>query len=463
MIAPARRAAVEVLRAVSRSDATLPDALARTAGALTDERDRHLAAEIATGTLRMRAALDHRVAALARRPLSALEPAVLDVLRATAYQLIHLDRLPAHAVVNDAVALTRSLGGTSAAGFVNAVARRLADPATRPGLPARPAASLPPGPVREAGAEAGAWLEYLAVTLSHPRWLAERLLERLGSEDAGAWCAFDNARAPLTLRANTLRIDRIALAARLADRGVTTLPTPWAPEGLVVTGGAALGTPEAEEGLLVAQDEASQVVAALAAAQPGEAVLDTCAAPGGKTLALAGSLAGRGRLVAMDLRPRRVALLARTATLAAPHRVHVVRADLAVGPPVRPVFDLVLLDAPCSGLGTIRREPEVRWRRQPADLARFASQQGRLADAAARAVRPGGRLVYATCSSEPEENDDVVEAFLARTPSFVLEDARPAAAGAPWAAVLDARGCLRTSPARHGLEAFFAAVLRRRF
>ena len=462
MIAPGRRAAVEVLRAVTRTSATLPDALARATARLQDDRDRHLAAEVATGTLRMQAALDHVIAALSRRPLARLEPAVLDVLRATAYQLIHLDRLPAHAVVNDAVALTREAGRAAATGLVNAVARRIADPASRPTLPPRPASPIAAGAAGLSERDVAAWLDYLSITLSHPRWLAQRLLERLGSAAAEAWCRFDNERAPLTLRANTLRVSRDALAAQLAACGVDTVPSRYAADGLIVRAGHPLGTPLAATGLFVPQDEASQVVGAFAGAQPGEVVLDTCAAPGGKTLALAAALGGRGVLVAMDLRPRRVALLARTVALAAPHAVHVVRADLSAGAPVGPVCDLVLLDAPCSGLGTIRREPELRWRRCPEDLAGFAARQIRLAEVASRAVKPGGRLVYATCSSEPEENDGVLDAFLARASDFTLEDPRDRIAGSPIAALLDARGCLRTSPAQHGLEAFFAAMLRRR-
>jgi 16S rRNA (cytosine967-C5)-methyltransferase len=462
MTAPGRRAAVEVLRAVSRGSATLPDALARATARLGDERDRHLAAEIATGTLRLRAALDHMLAALSRRPLGTLEPDVLDVLRATAYQLVHLDRLPPHAVVHDAVALTRAAGRTAAAGLVNAISRRLADPATRPPLPRRPARPVGPGEGDAEEPRVAAWLDYLAITLSHPRWFVERLLRRLGSEAAEAWCRFDNDRAPLTLRANTLRIGRDALARALAVEGVETVPTRYAPEGLSVTAGHALQTAAVAEGLCIAQDEASQLVGTFAAAQPGEVVLDACAAPGGKTLTLAAGLAGRGVLVAMDLRPRRVALLARTVARTAPGAVRVVRADLAAGAPVGAVCDLVLLDAPCSGLGTLRREPELRWRRGLDDLAGFAARQVDLAEAASRAVKPGGRLVYATCSSEPEENEGVVAGFLARVPGFALEDPRGRLTGSPLAELLDGRGCLRTSPALHRLEAFFAALLRRR-
>jgi 16S rRNA (cytosine967-C5)-methyltransferase len=201
-------------------------------------------------------------------------------------------------------------------------------------------------------------------------------------------------------------------------------------------------------------------VGELAAAFAGPRMLDACAAPGGKTLALRAG-APTGTLVAADRRPRRLRLLRETLERCGAGGVRLVQIDLARSLPFRDVFDLVLVDAPCSGLGTVRREPDIKWRRQETDLAILAEAQGRMLDRAAGAVAAGGHLVYSTCSSEPEENDDVVAAFLGRAPAFTQVHPLPDAVGDGVARVLDDRGCLRTLPHVHGLEAFFAVVLLR--
>lgn len=449
--APARRAAYAALRAVTSNRQDLPDALARARTGLADERDAALAAEITTGTLRWMGAIDAVIEAFGRRALPRLDPEVLDVLRLGAYQLLHLDRVPARAVVDDAVEMTREARKGSASAFVNAVLRRIGRERERLPLPARPAAQ-----------DREATIAYLSITCSHPRWLVERWLDREGFDQAEAWVRFDNSAAPLTLRANTLMVARDELAARLAGAGVTVSPTRFSPEGLVVESGHPLSTPLHDQGAFFVQDEASQLVALVAGARPGERVLDACASPGGKTVAMAGRMGDCGLLVAGDVRTRRVELLERTIARSGATSVRVVRLD-AEALPFGPVFDRVLVDAPCSGLGTLRRDPEIRWRRSDADLPVLAARQRRILEQAAAAVRAGGALVYATCSSEPEENEDVVRGFLADHQEFEIEPPREADTGvAGLAAMLTADGFFRTTPPAHGLEAFFAAVLRRR-
>lgn len=440
MIAPARLAAYDVLRAVNAARADLPTALARARTTLTDERDRALAGEIATGTLRWQAAFDHVIATFAKRPASKLDPEVLDILRLTAFQLLHLDRVPASAAVNDAVDLTRKTGKKSAAPLVNAVLRRISRERDRLPLPA------PSSP-----------LDYLAITLSHPHWLVERWRDRYGFEAAEAWARFDNAPAALTLRVNTLRTSRDDVSATLAAHGVATEPTRYAPEGLAVESGNPLLTPLAAEGLFVVQDEASQLIAVFADARPGERVLDLCASPGGKTTAMAAAMQDDGWIVACDVRGRRIDLLARAVAASAARSIRIVQADAAAPLPFRGAFDCILLDAPCSGLGTLRRDPDIRWRRRDEDLPALARAQRAMLDRAATAVALGGRLIYATCSSEPDENEEVVAAFLAGRDDF-----RPAEADELPASVqpfLTASGHLRTLPFRDRLEAFFAAML----
>jgi 16S rRNA (cytosine967-C5)-methyltransferase len=450
MIAPARIAAYEILRAVSSGSADLPSAIAGRRNRLHDERDRALAAEIAIGVQRWRAALDHLIVAFSNRRIGRLDPEVVDILRLGAYQLLHLTRIPASAAVDDAVALVKRAGKQSAAGFVNAVLRAIS----------RGRRSLPLPPRPSVATDTSAALDYLSVTLSHPRWLAARWYERVGFEAAEAWLRFNNSPAPLTLRPNRLTIDAEALVDRLKADGVVLCPGRFAPDAFLVEAGQPLNGPGEREGWFVVQDEASQLVALLAAAKPGTRVLDTCASPGGKTTAIAAAMGNRGILIACDVRRRRMDLLRNTVRSTGAQNVRLVQADLLRPLPFSQLFDTVMVDAPCSGLGTLRRDPDIRWRREESELPVLASAELTMLGDAAAAVAPGGRLIYATCSSEPEENDEVVNAFLARSTAFHRLDARMAAPHLP-PAVVDGQGFLRTVPHRHGLEAFFAAVFER--
>ena len=468
MIAPARSAAYQALRAVNDGHADLPAALARVRNGLHDERDRALAGEIVTGTLRWQGAYDAIVAAFAKRPLSQLDPEVLDVLRMTAFQLIHLDRVPASAAVNDAVDLVSKAGKRSASGLVNAVLRRISRERAHLPLPSRPSVVLPStaqqtGPGEQQAApetlsdeQRSEALGYLSTTLSHPRWLVERWLDRYGFAAAESWALFDNTPARLTLRANTLRITREALMERLGASGVETEPARFAAHALYVTKGNPLLTPLADQGLFAVQDESSQLVAQLTAVAADERVLDACASPGGKTTAMAAAMMDRGLIVATDVRGRRVDLLRRTVAAAGAACVRVVQADVAGVLPFRTAFDCVLLDAPCSGLGTLRRDPDVRWRRSSADFARLTALQSVMLARVADAVAPAGRLLYATCSSEPEENEAIVARFLDSRNDFALA---PARMPAELARFTTPDGYFRTFPFRDGLEPFFGAML----
>jgi 16S rRNA (cytosine967-C5)-methyltransferase len=449
MIAPARLAAYEVLLAVSAGRADLPGALASVRASLRDDRDRALASEIATGVQRNRAALDHLIGAFSKKPFDRLDPEVVEILRLSLYQLLHLTRVPAAAVVDDAVNLAGKAGKRSAAGFVNGVLRQISRSRGRLPLPLRPSDET----------DREAVLAYFSVTLSHPRWLAERWLSRFGFSSAEAWLTFNNRPAPLTLRANTLALSPEDLRIRLAERGIVAAPGRYAPGALVVEAGSPLRDAVSERWFVV-QDEASQLVTLLAGPRPGTRVLDTCASPGGKATALASSVPAGGLVVACDVRARRMDLLRQTVVRTGATQVRLVQADLLSPMPFRTAFDCVLVDAPCSGLGILRRDPDIRWRRQEGDLVPLAEAQRRMLAHAAELVAPGGRLVYATCSSEPEENEDVVAAFLRESPGFAPIDARTAH---PLLSpsLVDAGGHLRTAPDRHGLEAFFGAVFRR--
>jgi 16S rRNA (cytosine967-C5)-methyltransferase len=339
------------------------------------------------------------------------------------------------------VQLAKKAGKKSASGFVNALLRRVSRERDRLPLPAEPPIDL------------------LSITLSHPRWLAQRWLTRYGVDAATAWARFDNGPAPLTLRANTLRTSVSELTRTLQEAGVETCAARFAPEGVVVTSGNPLLTPLAHSGAFVVQDEASQLVGLFAGATSGERILDACASPGGKTTQMAAATADSGLIVATDVRGRRIELLARTVASSGAQSIRVVRANARGVAPFHAVFDAVLVDAPCSGLGTIRRDPDVRWRRAEADLAGLAEAQRDMLERLAAVVRPGGRLVYSTCSSEPEENERVVADFLEAHPQF--RRAVPAAfeQRPELRALLDPEGALRTLPFRDGLEAFYAVSL----
>ena len=432
---PARRAALKALERV-RGGEPLDAALDRVLGPLP-EGDRRLAYEIAAGVLRSRTVLDERLAPLVPRGWDGVAAPLQDVLRIGAYQLTALDRVPAHAAVSTSVALAREAGGARAGGFVNAVLRRVAAPADRTG------GTGGTGGLREGDDAAG-----LARRYSHPEWLVRRWVERFGAEGAKALLERNNTRPELVLQ--PARAPLHELRKRWEAAGVVARPAPFG-AGLLTDRSRPGDLPGFAEGDFVVQDPAQALVAWFADLPPETVVYDACAAPGGKAIAI--GRAARG-VVAADVSRSRARRLLENVRRAGSGREHVVVAD-ARHPPIRGAA-AVLVDAPCLGTGTFARHPDARWRVTPEALARLAAQQAQLLDAAADAVGPGGLLVYATCSLEPEENELQVDRFLARHPGFTREPAD----GFP-AALLSPRGDLMMLPHRHGTDGGFAARLRR--
>ncbi|HUE87183.1 MAG TPA: 16S rRNA (cytosine(967)-C(5))-methyltransferase RsmB [Vicinamibacterales bacterium] len=444
MPAPARDAAFRVLGAITTGRVDLGDALSRARDPLTDSRDRALATDLATGTLRWRSALDYQLQRLSAKPLQKLDQAVLDALRLGAYQILYLDRVPISAVVNDSVDLVKASGLGSAAGFANAVLRRLARERNTLTWPDR-----------------SDLVAHLSVLQSHPAWLVRRWLDRHGEHATEQWLRFNNEPPAMTLASNRLLGTRDELIARLRSEGVEAVPTLRAPFGLTVTSGRPLASAAFRDGYCLVQDEASQIIPELLQAKPEQRVLDACASPGGKTLAAAAQCAPAGHVVATDVRRRRVQLLAATVTRCRATNVHVVQIGARSPLPFADeAFDRVLIDAPCSGLGTVRRDPDIRWRRDPSQFETLARTQADLLARVRSLVARGGRLVYSTCSSEPEENEDVVAAFLEMAPEFSVLSLASAGLAASISAMQTDDGYLRTSPA-FGLEAFFAAILQK--
>jgi 16S rRNA (cytosine967-C5)-methyltransferase len=444
----ARLLAARVLERVDHArayaDLTLTAALARSP---LGPRDRAFATELVYGTLRWRGRLDFALGQVLERPLAAVEPGVATLLRLGAYQLLFCS-VPASAAVDQTVRSAHALGTSRAAGFVNAVLRRLAQRADALAFPA-----LEDDP-----------LAHLEHALGIPRWIAERWLAALGPREAAALAEASNAPPPITVRANRARIGRDALLARLAERFPDAQACAFAPDGVVVGhGGSPASDPDFVAGLFTVQDEASQLVVELLAPAPGERVLDACAAPGTKTTAIAERVGSNGLVVALDRNERRLGLLGRAVRRLELENVTALAADATqplVDLPGAP-FDRVLVDAPCSGLGALRRNPDARWRLSPEDPARLAELQAALLASASKSLRPGGALVYSTCTLTGEENDAVVEAFLAKTPGFE----RAEAARLPGA-LRDAKGALVTWPHRHGtgryaMDGFYAVRLER--
>jgi 16S rRNA (cytosine967-C5)-methyltransferase len=422
-----RRAALQVLRGVSGGLA-FEAALARAIGPL-DEADRRLAHELAAGVLRRRGELDARLMPLARQGWGSVPPAIREILRLGAYQLTALDRVPPHAAVSTAVDLARAEGGDRVASFVNAVLRNLG------GRTAPPAQALDP---------AG----HLAALHSHPQWLVERWLERYGPDDTARLLAWNNTKPPLVLQ--PARDDLTALVARLAAAGLPAEPAAHA-TGIASPERRPALVPGYADGAFFVQDPAQAIVVRYAAVDATMTVYDACAAPGGKSIGV-----GRAarRVVSGDVGRDRVRRLAENLARAGSGREHAVVAD-ALRPPVAPC-DVVLLDAPCLGTGTLARHPDARWRVSQEGLDRIVARQHALLRACAEVVRPGGWLVYATCSLEPEENEFQVAEFLADDPRF-----RRDPPGTVPAAFLGAEGDLRLLPHRDGTDGAYAARLRR--
>jgi len=442
-----RVAAARALLAVERAEGTLAAELERVRGDLEDPRDRALLVELTSGTLRWRAAIDAIVTAVSRRNLDQIDARARAVVRLGIYQLRYLERVPAHAIVNESVEAVRTLGRVKAAGFVNAVLRGT----QRMGS----ATPLPPRPGPRAGRVAQS--AYLTTTLSHPAWLVERWLGRYGYDAVEQWCTFNNASPSLTVRTPG---DVDGMLAALAQAGVAAERAPFVADAIRLPPGTLGKLPAELREALRVQDEGSQLVARAVGARGQERVVDLCAAPGGKTLILAADMQGSPLLVAADHRRARVALLRATLERAGV-RAPVLALDVRRPLPFGPVFDRVLLDAPCSGLGTLRRDPDLKWSRSLDDLDRFASAQAEMLRHAAAIVRPGGELIYATCSSEPEENDDRIREFLHGHAEFAAAP-RSVLGARVDASLINAAGQLQTRPDLHGLDAFFAAVLVRR-
>jgi len=442
MISPGRQMAFEILRRVQETGSYAADLLASRRLDKLSLEDRRFTYELVLGVLRWQGQLDYFIEKYAARPIEQFDLPVLIALRLALYQIRFLDRVPEHSAVDESVALVKARGAGHAAGFVNALLRR-----------ACRSKGDPPG---EKSADE---LERLSIELSHPRWLVEKWIGDFGLEEAIALMRANNVPPPLVIRFNTLLGTEREITEALNREGVNVEPSRYVPGAYKVTSGTlSKDTPLLKQGWVYIQDEASQLVAHLVSPQPGMKVLDLCAAPGGKATHIAALMRNSGRIVAGDLHFHRVMTLRAVASRLGAKIIHPIVLDGRKELPFAPAGQLerVVVDAPCSGTGTLRRNPEIKWRFSKSDLRTVCQIQFALLSQAAMHVAMGGWLVYSTCALEPEENEEQVERFLAERREFgVLVPRLPDE-------LLSGAGFVRTFPDEDGMDGFFVAVLERR-
>lgn len=454
--ATARDAALDTLLRVEQEGAYSNLELNRTLQeAELSKADAGLATELVYGTIQRRLTLDYWLARYVARGLDKLQLWVLLLLRMSLYQMVYLDRVPVHAAVSEAVEIAKRRGHPGIAGMVNGVLRAAARGRAELTLPEDDA--MPPA-------------ARLALKHSYPEWLAARWIEAFGEPEAEAIMAAGNEPPKSSIRVNRLRNGRRSVMERLAEEGRDASPSPLSPAGVVVTrGGNLADTIGYRDGDWTVQDESSMLVAEAAAPEPGMQVLDCCAAPGGKATHLAELMGDVGTVWANDIHPHKERLIADQAARLGLSAVRTEVGDAAELPRRHSPgsMDIVLLDAPCSGFGVIRRKPEIKWTKHPNDVDEIAAIQHRLLDAAAELVKPGGLLVYSTCTIERRENEEQIMRFLAKHDEFTPDCDWPAhvlealaAAGVPGPQ--PGSGAVRLLPHHFGTDGFFIARLRRR-
>jgi 16S rRNA (cytosine967-C5)-methyltransferase len=443
-----RELATEILVKVETRKAYADILLDRAVKSSTlSRRDAALLTELTYGTLRWRGKIDALLKPLTRRPLQSASPFIRNLLRTTLYQILFLDRIPDYASVNAAVELAKIEDGERSAGFVNAVLRHyLRQKENRE--PSKPNPET-------------ATLSEMSEYWSHPEWLIKQWRDYLDMSEVTALLQANNEEAPLVLRVNTLRTSRPDFLELLGREGIAATPTRWSPQGITIRSGSAVDQlPGFHEGLFQVQGEASQLVSYLIAPQPKERILDACAAPGGKTSHLAELSQDNADITATDISQPGLKKVQENAKRLGLNSIRTGIADASKAPPAGSrLYDRILVDAPCSGLGTLRSHPEIKWNRSEANIKQLSGlQQETLRQSAAR-LKSGGVLVYSTCTLSLTENEEVVEKFLRNCDKFILEDA---ANHLPEPATnLVHQGYFMAWPHRHGTDGFFAARLRK--
>ncbi len=408
--------------------------------------DRAFVRELVYGVLRWMGKLDWIISAYSRIRPQKMERPVIYILRMGTYQLLFMDRVPPHAAVDEAVKLAKGVGKKDAASFINGILRGIAEGKKEVSWP--DLRTDPP--------------HHICTYYSHPLWMVRRWIDQWGVEETIALCQANNEIPPFTARVNTLKGSRKEAIQRLQDEGIEAKPTPFSSTGLILKNPPPLARWKLfQNGWFQLQDEASQLVSYILDPQPGERILEICAAPGGKTTHLAQLMENRGEIMAVDISPVKLRLLQENCRRLGVFIVKTLALDatsplsLSLGS-----FDRVLVDAPCTGLGTLRRNPDGKWRVKEADISRLQKLQQQILSQAASMVKRGGLLVYSTCTLTQEENEEVIQTLLAEQEEFLLEDVTPYLPPASKTLV-DGRGFLFTLPHRHGTDGIFAVRIRK--
>jgi len=435
-----RTTALAILR--SAEQGVFADSLLDQARREFDTRDAAFILELVYGTLRNRTLLDWTLNRFSAQPIEKTDAWTRNILRLGAYQLLFLDKVPASAAVNTSTELAKAYGKKS--GYVNGLLRNVERNRNAISYPG------PDDPVRR-----------FSVLYSHPEWLVRRWVRRFGPETTEAILRENNHPAPLVIRTNTMKTTREGLKASLAADGAETRESRYSQAGLELVSSPGLKTLTSfREGLFMVQDEAAQLVGLMLAPRPGEVVLDACAAPGGKATHLAELMQDEGTLVALEADPQRIERIRENSRRLGISIILPVIGDASTYQ--KGAYDKILIDAPCSGLGVFRRHPDGRWNKSEKNIRERQALQSRILENCAMLLKPGGALVYATCTTEPEENEDVVAAFLAAPGSdFVVDDPRPHLP-AQAAKLVDEKGFLHTYPGATEMDGFFGARLVRK-
>lgn len=443
-----RRLAVEILDRVERKSSfaePLLNSCLQTkplAGA-----DRAMLTMLVYGTLRMRGRLDWVISSFYMGNFAKMETGLLNILRTSLYQVFFMDRVPDFAAVNEAVEIAKALfpGRES---LVNAVLRNVVknrEVITYPDFDRDPAL-------------------FVSVFHSHPLWLVSKFISAFGLEETVSLCSANNDMPPVTLRVNRLKAGRDQVAKDLAEAGLAPEATDFSSDGLNIDSGDIRDLQVYKNGTVTFQDEASQLVSILAGPGGGSEVLDLCAGSGIKTTHLAEIMGNKGRILAIDINPGKLQALGRLAGRQGAGIIECRAADAAadLGKEHHGIFDLVLIDAPCSGTGTLRRNPEIKWRLTPAEIEGLAGLQKSIIKTSPVYLKNSGSIFYSTCSVLPDENEDVINDFFLNCPEFEL--GRPSFGNE---CIIDDSGFFRTSPHRHGpdrpgMDGFFGALLKKK-
>ncbi len=402
--------------------------------------DRRFATELVYGTIKASGTLDWMLGHYLKRPLTQTDPLVVNIMRLGMYQLQFLDKIPPSAAVNEAVNLAKKFAHPGASGFVNAVLRSVIREPDRIRYP-----NFEKDPVRS-----------IALRECHPEWLVKRWLNQIGPDETLELCRFNNAQPPLSLRTNTLKVSRAELLQKLLDSGAEAEISPLAPEGIICRRLGDEPLQYIKQGLCQAQDESSMLVAHIVDPQPGELVIDACAAPGGKSTHLATLMQNTGRVLSVDIHAHKIQLIEDNQRRLGLTIIEARQLDATeLHKTMAGKADRVLVDAPCSGLGVLRRRPDARWRKEDS-LQSLPELQKAILASAAQCVKPGGVLVYSTCTLERAENEDIISGFLAQNSDFSLAET------GRFLPVARDEKMITLWPQRDGTDGFFIARMMRK-